>query len=130
MEAEDTKVLLDLFQKNQYMSSFRNLRIRQITIPEMADGELTGEYIDLEVVSQEILKRTINAYEGGTVTEEQIVFVCFRNMVGRTRQLFIINPEDFDEITIKRFEHEINEQRYRSKANRKRNQTGRDNSDS
>jgi hypothetical protein len=89
------------------MSDYRNYRINSITIPEIDDNdEVTGINLTLEVISQEILNKTTNVYEGGSIQQQEIVFVCFVNMPDRPKKLLIINPNDFDEIIIKGYTHE------------------------
>jgi hypothetical protein len=74
--------------KIQNMSDYRNYRINSITIPEIDDNEEpTGINLTLEVVSQEILTRTTQIYEGGSYQNQEIVFVCFVNMPDRPKEL-------------------------------------------
>jgi hypothetical protein len=95
------------------MSDYRNYRINSITIPEIDDNdEVTGINLTLEVISQEILNKTTTVYEGGSIQQQEIVFVCFVNMPDRPKKLLIINPNDFDEIVIKTYQHE--NQKFRS----------------
>lgn len=107
------------------MSDYRNYRINSIVIPEMNDDdELTGVNLTLEVVSQETLTKTIAVYEGGTTTQQEIVFVCFVNMPDRPKKLLIINTNDFEEITVKSYQHESKKPRSNSFADRKKGNTG------
>jgi len=110
------------------MSDYRNYRIHSIVIPEMDDDdELTGVNLTLEVVSQETLTKTIAVYEGGTTTQQEIVFVCFINMPGRPKTLRIINPNEFDEITVKSYQHESKKSWNSRQKNREKSPASRRN---
>ena len=110
------------------MSDYRNYRINSIVIPEMNDDdELTGVNLTLEVISQETLTKTIAVYEGGTTTQQEIVFVCFVNMPDRPKTLMIINPNEFDEITINKYQHENQKFGNSSQKNREKSPASRRN---
>jgi hypothetical protein len=106
------------------MSDYRNYRINSITIPEIDDNdEVTGINLTLEVISQEILNKTTNVYEGGSIQQQEIVFVCFVNMPDRPKKLLIINPNDFDEIVIKTYQHESKKPRSSRPTDREKSDT-------
>ena len=103
------------------MSDYRNYRINSITIPEIDDNEEpTGINLTLEVISQEILTRTTNVFEGGSYQNQEVVLVCFVNMPDRPKKLLIINPNEFDEIIVKTYQHENQKFRNRGQANREK----------
>ena len=105
------------------MSDYRNYRINTILIPEIGeDDEPTGVHLTLEVISQEILTKTTQVFEGGMYQQQEIVYVCFLNMPGRPRKLIIVNPSDYEEIIIKGFTNENQKFRNRSTTNRKEGQ--------
>ena len=109
------------------MSDYRNYRINSIVIPEMDDDdELTGVNLTLEVVSQETLSRTVTVYEGGTSQAQEVVFVCFVNMPDRPKKLLIINPNEFDEITVKGYTNESKKSWNSGKAIDKKSDTSRE----
>jgi hypothetical protein len=104
------------------MSDYRNYRINSITIPEIDENEEpTGINLTLEVISQEILTRTTNVFEGGSYQNQEVVLVCFVNMPDRPKTLKIINPNEFDEIVIKSYQHESKKPRSNRPTDRKEN---------
>jgi hypothetical protein len=112
------------------MSDYRNYRINSITIPELDKNDKpTGIDLNFEVLSQEILTRTISSWEGGSFQIQEIVYVCFLNMIGRPKKLYFVNMnllKDEEEIIVKTYQHENKELRHRSfKVGEKSNPSGR-----
>ena len=112
------------------MSSYNNLRITTILIPEVdSDDKKTGNWITLEVMSVMVLNTTVQVYDGGNYSAEKINFMCFRKDEGQLQKLYIIDPDEYDEIIIKKYEHESEKFRSGSTPNqgRKTHRTGGNN---
>jgi hypothetical protein len=107
------------------MSSYRNLRIKTILVPEFDDdGKETGREITLEVVETLIMRNVTQVFDGGTVEGETLFFVCFEKEEGRPQKLHIINSES-ELIIVKRYEHENYAIGNQGKRNQKRKTEGR-----
>lgn len=101
------------------MSDYNNLRIRTIAIPDYDDdGKKTGAYTTYEVAGMVKLKSVVNTFEGGSISEDKLYYVCFRKMLGLPKKLYVIDIQTDGEIEVLKYEHEINEPRGGSKARR------------
>ena len=81
----------------------RNLKIRQISIPEYDNEENeTGISITYEVVRFEKLKVFVQTPDGGTMTNEGLYIVCFATQEPKTLRMFDANSRD---ITVTKYEN-------------------------
>lgn len=101
------------------MSDYNNLRVRTIAIPEYDDdGKKTGAFVTFEVAGMVKLKSVVQTFEGGSISEDKLYYVCFRKMVGLSKKLYVIDIQTDGEIEVLKYDHEANESRGGGKARR------------
>lgn len=107
------------------MNNYWNYRIKTIAVPDYDDeGIKTGEYITLEIVGTEKMKVFVQAFEGGSYSEEKLYFICFEKQVGKPKRLHVICAETEGEIEILRYEKNENDEfRHSSKRGKTKGRT-------
>lgn len=107
------------------MNNYWNYRIKTIAVPDYDDeGIKTGEYITLEIVGIEKMKVFVQAFEGGSYSEEKLYFICFEKQVGKPKRLHVICAETEGEIEILRYEKNENDEfRHSSKRGKTKGRT-------
>jgi hypothetical protein len=102
-----------------------NYRIKTIAVPDYDDeGRKTGEYITLEIVGIEKMKVFVQAFEGGSYSEEKLYFICFEKQIGKPKRLHVICAETEGEIEILRYEKNENDEfRHSSKRGKTKGRT-------